>query len=137
MRAVSAFLIGVLFGLGLVISGMVNPAKIIGFLDITGDWDPSLALVMVSALVVSFVGYRVAFARQRPFLEDKFQLPAATQIDRTLIVGAGIFGVGWGLAGLCPGPGLTALTFGDLEPFAFVAAMLAGMAAKNLVRVPG
>lgn len=129
MRVLSALLIGVLFGLGLSISGMIDPAKIIAFLDIAGAWDPSLLVVMASALVVSFIGYRIALARKRPRFEPSFQLPAKTVIDRPLIVGSALFGVGWGLAGLCPGPAISALTLGEPSIYAFIAAMIVGMLA--------
>lgn len=127
-RTIAAFAIGILFGLGLLISGMADPSRIIGFLDVAGDWDPSLLFVMTGALAVSFAGYRLALRRARPLLAEKFELPTATVIDSRLVGGAAMFGVGWGLSGFCPGPGLTALTFGDAEPLVFVAAMLAGMA---------
>lgn len=134
MRSVSSFLIGVLFGLGLVVSQMINPAKIIAFLDLTGDWDPSLLVVMGVALFTTFVGYRFVLARQRPLLGGQFQLPTATVIDRPLLIGAGLFGVGWGLAGLCPGPGISAAALGGAAPWGFVAAMLVGMWARGFVR---
>lgn len=132
-RIIAAFATGVLFGLGLLISGMANPARIIGFLDVAGAWDPTLLFAMAGALATSFIGYRLAFRRPRPLFSEKFDLPTATAIDRRLVGGAAIFGAGWGLSGFCPGPGLTALAFGDAEPFVFVAAMLAGMAAFRLV----
>src|SRR5690606_18053745 len=107
MRVLSALLVGVLFGLGLTISEMINPAKIIAFLDVAGSWDPSLLVVMASALAVSFVGYRIVLARRAPLFGAAFQLPTKTTIDRPLIVGSALFGVGWGLAGLCPGPAIS------------------------------
>jgi uncharacterized membrane protein YedE/YeeE len=133
MRSAASLAVGILFGLGLVISGMANPQRVIGFLDITGEWDPSLLFVMAGALAVSFVGYRLVLARSRPLLEESFHLPVKVEIDRALIIGSALFGVGWGLAGFCPGPGVTALAFGDIQPWIFVAAMLAGMAVKSLV----
>lgn len=135
MRVLSSFLIGLLFGLGLVVSQMVNPEKIVGFLDIAGNWDPSLIVVMASALVTTFIGYRLVLAREKPVLEPSFQIPTKTVIDRPLIVGAGVFGVGWGLAGLCPGPGIAALSIGGAAIWAYVAAMLAGMGLQRLVKV--
>ncbi|MEZ5891692.1 MAG: DUF6691 family protein [Parvularculaceae bacterium] len=135
MRVLSSFLIGLLFGLGLVVSQMVNPEKIVGFLDIAGNWDPSLIVVMASALVTTFIGYRLVLAREKPVLEPSFQIPTKTVIDRPLIVGAGVFGVGWGLAGLCPGPGIAALSVGGAAIWAYVAAMLAGMGLQRLVKV--
>lgn len=134
MRIVAALVAGLTFGLGLVISGMVNPAKIIAFLDVAGAWDPSLLFVMAAALAVTFVGYRLVLRRDAPMFETQFHLPATTVIDRSLITGAAIFGVGWGLSGFCPGPAITAAALGDLQPYAFIAAMLAGMAARRFVR---
>jgi len=127
MRLASALFVGVLFGLGLSISGMIDPAKIIAFLDVSGAWDPSLLVVMASALAVSFIGYRIALAREKPMFEPSFQLPTKTLIDRPLLLGAALFGVGWGLAGLCPGPAVAALTLGEPAIYAFIGAMLAGM----------
>ena len=135
MRIASSFVIGLIFGLGLVISQMVNPQKIIGFLDIAGDWDPSLLIVMGSALVTTFVGYRLVLTRPRPILESEFQIPSNTTIDKALLIGSGIFGIGWGLAGLCPGPGITAAALGGVAPWAYIAAMLAGIWARRFVKV--
>jgi len=135
MRILSSFIIGLIFGLGLVISQMVNPQKIIAFLDIAGNWDPSLLVVMGSALVTTFIGYKVVLGRQKPAFETSFQIPTKTVIDRPLLIGSAIFGAGWGLAGLCPGPGITALAVGGLAPLAYVAAMLVGMQARTLVKV--
>jgi uncharacterized membrane protein YedE/YeeE len=134
-RILSSFFIGLLFGLGLVVSQMINPQKIVGFLDVAGNWDPSLLVVMAAALVTTFAGYRLVLSRPKPVFESGFQLPAKTVIDRPLLIGAGIFGAGWGLAGLCPGPGITAAAVGGIAPWAFVAAMLAGMWAQRLVKV--
>lgn len=134
MRIASSFFIGLLFGLGLVVSQMVNPAKIVAFLDLAGEWDPSLAVVMAAALVTTFVGYRLVLKRQKPAFEETFNIPANTVIDRPLLIGAGIFGVGWGLAGLCPGPGISAAALGGIAPWTFVVAMLAGMGARGLVK---
>lgn len=127
MRLVSALFVGVLFGLGLSISGMIDPAKIIAFLDVSGAWDPSLLVVMASALAVSFIGYRIALAGEKPMFEPSFQLPTKTLIDRPLLLGSALFGVGWGLAGLCPGPAVAALTLGEPAIYAFIGAMLVGM----------
>ena len=129
MRAgVSGFFIGLLFGLGLVISMMMNPLKVLSFLDLAGAWDPSLALVMAAALAVTLVGYRLVLARERPLFAERFVLPTRTALDGRLFAGSGLFGVGWGLVGFCPGPAVTALGTGDTRVFAFVAAMLLGMA---------
>lgn len=126
-------LAGLIFGLGLTISQMINPAKIIGFLDLFGHWDPSLAFVMAGALVVSFVGYRIVLSRSAPFLVDQFHLPAAQQIDGKLMAGASLFGIGWGLSGLCPGPAISALFVGGTPLIIFVAAMLTGMLTNRLI----
>lgn len=127
MRIWSALAVGVLFGLGLTISGMINPAKIIAFLDVAGAWDPSLLVVMATALVVSFVGYRIVLARTKPVFEPSFQVPTKTRIDRPLLAGSALFGVGWGLSGLCPGPAIAAIGLGAAPVFAFLAAMALGM----------
>jgi uncharacterized membrane protein YedE/YeeE len=129
----SAFASGLLFGLGLIVSQMVNPAKVIGFLDIFGHWDPSLALVMGGAVVVSALGTIVAKRRGVPVLAPRLEIPTRRDLDPRLIAGAALFGIGWGLVGLCPGPALVVLTFGPREVFVFVAAMIVGMAAFRLV----
>ncbi|GAB4520310.1 MAG: hypothetical protein Kow00133_06700 [Amphiplicatus sp.] len=134
MKHVSALVAGLLFGLGLVVSDMINPAKIIGFLDVAGAWDPSLALVMAAAVATTSAGYRVVWRRKTPWFEPAFQQPAARAVDRQLLIGAGIFGVGWGLAGFCPGPAISAAALGDLEPYLFIVAMLAGMMTRRLVK---
>ncbi len=134
MRIASSFAAGLLFGLGLVISQMVNPAKIVGFLDVAGNWDPSLLVVMGAALITTFAGYRFVMAREKPAFEATIQIPVNSVIDQPLLVGAGIFGIGWGLAGLCPGPAISAMTVGGATPFAFVAAMLCGMWLRTLVK---
>ena len=128
MNAVSAFAVGLLFGMGLIISGMTDPSKIIGFLDITGAWDPSLAFVMGGAILVGFVAFRFARRRTMSFLGGAMHIPTARQIDRPLILGGLAFGVGWGLAGYCPGPAVVALGAGQDQAVVFVIAMLAGMA---------
>lgn len=125
--------IGLLFGLGLVVSGMSDPAKIINFLDLAGTWDPSLAFVMGGAVIVTFIGYRLVLQHDRPLLAPKFQLPARTDIDARLIAGPALFGIGWGLSGYCPGPALTALGIGAAGTLAFVPAMFAGMWAARLL----
>lgn len=130
---VSAFGSGLLFGLGLIVSQMVNPAKVLGFLDIFGAWDPSLALVIGGAVVVSALGYLVAKRRGVPVLAPRLEIPTRRDLDPRLIAGAALFGIGWGLVGLCPGPALVGLTFGPWPVFAFVAAMVVGMAVFRLV----
>ncbi|MGO9133061.1 MAG: DUF6691 family protein [Methylovirgula sp.] len=125
---VAAFLCGLIFGIGLIVAQMSNPAKVLNFLDIAGAWDPSLAFVMIGAIPVAAIGFALSRRRKAPLLAEKFQTPAATKIDLPLVIGAALFGIGWGLVGFCPGPALTALGFGRSEAAIFVAAMLAGMA---------
>ncbi len=127
-----ALLSGILFGLGLAISGMVNPAKVVGFLDLFGAWDPTLAFVMGGALLVTIPAFRLVLRQPRPLFDMQFRVPARTDIDGRLVGGAVLFGVGWGLAGLCPGPAITALVTGILPVFGFVAAMVAGAALHRL-----
>lgn len=128
LEIVTAGGVGLVFGLGLVVSGMSNPAKVLGFLDLAGAWDPSLALVMAGAIAVGAVGFSLARRRTTSVIGTPMQLPSSRSIDRRLAIGALAFGVGWGLVGLCPGPALTALSTGSLEAIVFVVAMLAGMA---------
>ena len=128
-----ALLSGVLFGLGLVVSGMANPAKVIGFLDITGDWDPTLAFVMGGAILAAAPAFRFILKRPRPVLAEEFDLPTKKSVDARLLGGSALFGVGWGLAGFCPGPAVTALASGLAPVFVFVAAMVAGMALYKWV----
>jgi len=132
-KTASAFAVGLLFGLGLLVSGMADPAKVLAFLDVTGRWDPSLAFVMAGAVAVSAAGYRLALRRGRPVLAPRLDVPARRDLDGHLIAGAAIFGLGWGLAGLCPGPALTILTVAPTEAVTFVAAMVAGMLLFRLV----
>jgi len=120
-------LLGLLFGLGLVISGMSDPAKVLNFLDLAGTWDPSLAFVMAGAVIVAFFGYRIVLRRPAPLVGGRFHLPHVAGIDRRLVVGAAIFGLGWGLSGFCPGPAITALGLGAGGTLAFLPAMLVGM----------
>ncbi|MBI1180760.1 MAG: YeeE/YedE family protein [Alphaproteobacteria bacterium] len=131
-RIVAALACGLIFGVGLAISGMVNPAKVLGFLDFTGRWDPSLALVMAGGLVVYTLAFPLVRRKAKPLLADAFQLPSRRDIDPRLVVGAALFGVGWGLAGFCPGPALTALPFGFHKVYIFVGAMIAGSLAFGL-----
>jgi uncharacterized membrane protein YedE/YeeE len=127
MRIVSAALIGLLFGIGILISGMGNPAKIMNFFDIAGTWDPSLALVMAGAVIVTSVGYRLALARRAPVLAETFNVPTATVVDMRLIAGAAVFGVGWGLSGFCPGGAIPMLATGHSEPIIFLIGLLSGL----------
>ena len=124
---------GFVFGIGLWISGMANPKKVLAFLDVTGYWDASLALVMAGAVAVTLVFFRLVLKREKPALAEKFELPTRKDIDLPLVAGAAIFGIGWGIGGYCPGPALTALSNLALEPLVFVAAMLAGGIAQRLV----
>ena len=127
MRIAMGFLSGLVFGLGLVISGMANPAKVLNFLDLAGNWDPSLAFVMAGATATAFVGYRLAWRQRAPVLGASFDLPMASRIDRPLILGAALFGIGWGIGGFCPGPAWVALPLLAPGTLAFLPAMLAGL----------
>lgn len=128
MHSLGAFAAGLIFGIGLIVSGMTDPSKVIGFLDLAGAWDPSLAFVMVGAIIVGMIGYAVARKRTAAFLGGAMHLPTARQIDRRLVFGSLVFGAGWGLAGFCPGPAIVSLGTGQDKALAFVIAMLAGMA---------
>ena len=127
MHVLLGFAAGLLFGVGLVVSGMSDPAKVLNFLDVLGPWDPSLAFVMGGASVTAFVGYRLAWRRERPWLTDAFAVPNAQAIDRPLLTGAALFGIGWGVGGFCPGPAWTALPLLAPGTLAFVPAMLLGL----------
>ena len=133
MQLLTALLSGLIFGIGLIISGMTDPSKVIGFLDISGKWDPSLALVMGGAIVVGLVVFRLARSRTRSLLGAPMRLPTARQIDRRLIFGALAFGAGWGLAGYCPGPVLASLATGTGKPWIFTMAMLSGMVMFEII----
>src|SRR5579864_7946144 len=126
-QSLAALLAGLLFGLGLVVSHMIDPAKVLGFLDVAGSWDPSLAFVMIGAIPVAAIGYRATRGRHAPLLDTRFYGSNRTQVDKPLVVGAALFGVGWGLVGFCPGPALASLVLGRWQSWVFVAAMLAGM----------
>ena len=128
MQVIASLLVGLVFGLGLIVSGMANPAKVLGFLDLAGPWDPSLAFVMGGAIAVGLLAFTVARRRRLSYLGFEMRLPTASQIDRRLIGGNLLFGIGWGIAGFCPGPGLVALGMGEGKALVFVGAMLAGMA---------
>ena len=125
-QAIAALIAGIIFGLGLAVSQMINPAKVLGFLDVTGRWDPSLAFVMAGALIVTFLGFRLSRGLVSPILAPRFELPTRRDLDRRLIGGAVIFGIGWGLAGFCPGPLFASLAFGMKESLIFAAAMTLG-----------
>jgi uncharacterized membrane protein YedE/YeeE len=131
------FALGLVFGLGLVVAGLSDPAKVLNFLDLaaipTGGWDPSLALVLAAATGITYLGYRLVLRRPRPLLAAQFHLPSRTSIEAPVIVGPALFGLGWGLVGLCPGPALTALGAGHAEALIFVPAMLIGMVIARLL----
>ena len=132
---VSAFLIGIIFGLGITVSGMINPAKVLNFFDIAGNWDPSLAFVMGGGLVTAMIGYRLVFGRLKaPVFGDAFAARAAGGIDRRLVAGAAVFGIGWGIAGFCPGGAIPALGLLRGETLVFVAAVIAGIVLARAVK---
>ena len=127
MNIVSALIVGLVFGIGLIVSGMTDPAKVQGFLDLAGNWDPSLAFVMGGAILVGLLAFRLAGKRERSLLGDAMRMPTATAIDRRLVLGGLAFGAGWGLGGFCPGPALASLATGSPKALIFTGAMLAGM----------
>lgn len=133
MRTFAALLIGLVFGLGIAISGMGNPAKVINFFDFAGAWDPSLALVMAAALAVTIPGYALVFRRERPVIDAAFNLPKSRIIDGKLIGGSALFGVGWGLSGFCPGGALPMIGTGQPSVFIFLAAMAVGILAARAI----
>lgn len=133
MTLFASLLAGLVFGLGLIVSGMADPAKVLGFLDLAGAWDPSLALVMAGAIAVGGLAFAVAKKRTVSFLGAAMKLPTSRDIDRRLVIGSVLFGIGWGVAGFCPGPGLVALGMGEVKALAFVVAMLLGMGAFELL----
>ncbi|MGV3627020.1 MAG: DUF6691 family protein [Betaproteobacteria bacterium] len=132
MHTLASLLAGLVFGLGLILSGMANPAKVLGFLDLAGAWDPSLVFVMGGAIAVGAVTFFVAHKRVVSLLGSTMRLPTSRDIDRRLVGGSLLFGIGWGIAGFCPGPGLVALGMGELKALVFVAAMLVGMGIWEL-----
>ena len=131
-QSVGALAAGLVFGLGLSISGMINPVKVLGFLDLFGDWDPSLMFVMIGGLIVTFFGYRYSNKFSKPINDDSYHSPKSTQIDRPLILGAVLFGLGWGLAGLCPGPAIAGLVMANGKSILFVISMFAGFYLHQL-----
>ena len=133
MHIILALLVGLVFGIGLIVSGMTDPSKVIGFLDLAGRWDPSLGFVMGGAILVGLVAFRFAAGRDRSLLGDAMRLPTATHIDRRLVLGGLAFGAGWGLAGYCPGPALASLASGGSKPLIFSVAMIVGMAIFELL----
>ncbi len=132
MLALSGFAAGVLFGLGLIVSNMANPEKVLGFLDLAGRWDPSLAFVMGGPVAIGAIAFALTRRASRSLLGAPISWPASTRIDRALIFGSGLFGVGWGLAGFCPGPAVVAASSGQPKAWLFVLAMLAGMSLHSL-----
>lgn len=127
MRLFVFYLIGLMFGTGIALSGMMSPAKVVNFFDVAGSWDPSLAFVMGGAVLVTFVGYRIVLKLPAPWADVRFHLPSAAAIDGKLIAGSAIFGIGWGITGFCPGGALSALGTGRLEVVAFIVALAAGI----------
>lgn len=133
MAVLTSLLAGLVFGLGLILSGMADPAKVLGFLDLAGQWNPSLALVMVGAIAVGLVAFSIAQKRTQSLLGLALKLPTARHVDRRLLGGSLLFGLGWGIAGFCPGPAIVALGMGELKAAAFVGAMLLGMGLFELL----
>ena len=133
MNALVALLTGLVFGLGLIVSGMFNPAKVLAFLDLAGRWDPSLLVVMAAALIIAGLGFALARRRDAALLGAAIALPKTSDIDRRLVLGSIVFGVGWGLAGICPGPALVLLGTGRLQALVFFVALLAGMGAYEWI----
>ncbi len=137
MHIVMALVVGLVFGIGLIISGMTDPSKVTGFLDLAGRWNPSLGFVMGGAILVGFFPFRSAAGRDQSLLGDVMRMPTVTQIDRRLVLGGLAFGIGWGLAGYCPGPALASLASGGSKPLIFAAAMIVGMVIFELLeRLP-
>ncbi|WP_300020051.1 DUF6691 family protein [uncultured Roseobacter sp.] len=134
MKLLASYVVGLIFGIGIAISGMANPAKVTNFFDVAGIWDPSLAFVMGGALVVTFIGYRLVLRRSGPVLAPAFQLPTRQDLDARLLLGSAVFGVGWGIAGFCPGGALPALGTGRIEVYVFVAALICGILVAKAVQ---
>lgn len=122
----SALIAGILFGFGLNISGMSNPDKVMNFMNVMGAWDASLLFVLIGAVITTFIGYKLTLRRQAPIFEKQFYLPTKTVVDKALLLGAALFGAGWGMTGFCPGPAVASLAFGNSEPWLFMLSMLAG-----------
>lgn len=134
-RTVIAGLIGLVFGSGIALSGMANPAKVLNFFDIAGTWNPSLAFVMGGALIVTAIGYRLVLRRDKPVCEAKFHLPTNRKLDVPLVAGSAIFGIGWGISGFCPGGAIPALGLGEISAWGFVGSMLVGIVAARNIRL--
>ena len=136
MRLLAALVSGLLFGTGIALSGMINPAKVLNFFDVAGTWDPSLIFVMGGGLLVALIGYRVVFAvSSRPLFDTRFHLPAAKSINAPLVAGSAVFGIGWGLSGFCPGGSIPALGLGESSAYVFVGAMIVGLASAKWFRL--
>jgi uncharacterized membrane protein YedE/YeeE len=133
MQRLSEFIVGLVFGVGLLLSGMTDPAKVLGFLDLFGLWDPSLAFVMGGAILVGFFAFTIAKKRTRNFLGGAISLPKSNVIDKRLVIGSLLFGAGWGLAGFCPGPALVSMAAGQEKALIFVAAMVIGMVGFEVI----
>ena len=125
---------GVMFGLGLSMSGMINPTIVLGFLDVAGEWNPALMFVMVGALLMTTIGYRLVFSRQKPMFDDAFHVPTNKQVDIRLISGAAMFGIGWGMSGYCPGPAISGLVFFQQETLLFVFCMFVGFQLSHMLK---
>ena len=132
MLVIASLLAGLVFGLGLIVSGMVDPSKVLGFLDLAGPWDPSLALVMAGAIAVGLVAFYVARNRTVSLLGAQMRLSTSRHLDRRLVLGSLVFGIGWGIGGFCPGPGMVSLAMGEAKALVFVVAMLIGMGIFEL-----
>jgi len=137
MKLIFALITGIVFGTGIAISGMMDPAKVLNFFDLAGTWDPSLAFVMGGALVVTYFGYRLAWRRTAPMFGGRFQVPTGTDIDLKLVGGSALFGIGWGIAGFCPGAAIPALGTGRWEVALFLVAVVAGFYARRLLSSGG
>ncbi len=130
-KNLSALIAGTVFGFGLIVSGMSNPDKVMNFLNVIGQWDPSLLFVLGGAVITTFIGYRFVLKRKTPILDSEFFLPTNTVVDKKLLIGAALFGAGWGMTGFCPGPAITGLAFGVLEPVVFIISMSIGYLIMN------
>jgi uncharacterized membrane protein YedE/YeeE len=135
MNIIAALFIGAIFGLGIALSGMANPAKVLNFFDIAGTWDPSLAFVMFPAMLTAMAGYRLVLSRPKPVFMPSYSLPDTTRIDASLIGGSALFGIGWGIAGFCPGGAIPALGLGHPQTPTFLAAMIAGIIVARAIRI--
>lgn len=133
MKLVYSLITGMIFGLGITVSGMINPEKVLNFFDIAGAWDPSLAFVMAGAVAATFIGYRMVFRRNSPVFDTTFYLPTSTEVDAKLVGGSALFGIGWGIAGFCPGAAIPALGTGQWEVALFLIALIAGLILRRIL----